>query len=127
MDGSQALLPCHGGIENKALVILNGSKLRRGLKDVYFYLNFFSNTAIFRLHILLITAVPVFLSKQFTFMQFALEGPGGISSYLCACDSLLTAEAGPGSLFTLANLFILSPTLTLLAPAARIGPVPFSE
>lgn len=60
-------------------------------------------------------------------MQFALEGTGECPLYLCTLNNLIVVLSLATSLpFSVAGVFIIFPTLTFLAPAARPGLAPFS-
>lgn len=60
-------------------------------------------------------------------MQFAAEGTGECPAYLCTLNNLIVVLSLAMSLpFSVAGVFIIFPTLTFLAPAARPGLAPFS-
>lgn len=60
-------------------------------------------------------------------MQFAAEGTGQCPAYLCTLNNLIVVLSLAMSLpFSVAGVFIIFPTLTFLAPAARPGLAPFS-
>lgn len=60
-------------------------------------------------------------------MQFSLEGTGECPAYLCTLNNLIVVLSLAMSLpFSVAGVFIISPTLTFLAAAARPGLAPFS-
>lgn len=60
-------------------------------------------------------------------MQFSLEGTGECPAYLCTLNNLIVLLSLAVSLpFSMAGVFIIFPTLTFLAAAARQGLVPFS-
>lgn len=71
--------------------------------------------------------VVISLSEQITTMQFSLEGTGECPAYLCTLNNLIVLLSLAVSLpFSMAGVFIIFPTLTFLAAAARQGLVPFS-
>lgn len=127
------LLPGRGGVDHKALVIsipqIKLSKPERGLRGCRRisapYLMSFQTQLPSRLCTLLIAVIS--LSEQITSMQFSLEGTGECPAYLCTLNNLIVVLSLAMSLpFSVAGVFIISPTLTFLAVAARPGLAPFS-
>ena len=87
------------------------------------YLPVFPNAATSRLCTLLIAVT--FLSEQITSMQFAVEGTGECPAYLRTVNNLTVVLSLATSLpFSVAGVFIIFPTLTFLALAAKPGLAP---